>query len=70
MILYSVHLGMLTANGVLVSLFASSAEGRGFDPRPGHLGVKAKTVQSTVRIMCLDKVTGLPAYCFFRELAH
>ena len=69
----------------MVSMLASSDEGRGFDPRPGqtkdisiaasplstqHLRVRTKTRRLRVRIMCLGKMVCHPADCCFRELAR
>ena len=69
---------------VMVSMLASSAVDRGFEPRLGktkdykigiccfsakHAGERAKTVWFGIRIMCPSGVTCLPADCCFSELA-
>ena len=56
--------------GVMVTVLASSAEGRGFDPRPGQTkDIKIDwSAQSQNNVS--GKVACLPADCYFVELAY
>ena len=80
----SLHQSHNCIGGVMVSMLASSAVDRGFEPRLGktkdykigiccfsakHAGERAKTVWFGIRIMCPSGVTCLPADCCFSELA-
>ena len=62
---------------VMVSVLASNAVDRGFEPRSGqtkdnstqHKGERAKTGWRVIRIMCPSGATCLSADCCFTELA-
>jgi hypothetical protein len=64
-------------SGIMVSMLASSAIDRGFEPRSGQtkdykIGIccfSAKTVWLGIKIMCPSETTCLPAACCFSELA-